>query len=381
MKIGCITSFRIPSKAANSIQVMKVGQALSQLGHEVVLFTPGNVHTPWKELAALYGLSLPFEVIWLPDYPALKRYDFAVNAVQQAGRRKADLIYTWLPQAGLLGSMLGFPVVLEIHDRPTGRLGGWLLRRIIQSGGQKRFAVITRALERALRQEFRLPLKEGEVIIAPNGVDLQRFEQLPPPPEARRQLNLPQELTAVYSGHLYSGRGMDLLLGLAERFPNIHFLWVGGHPDAVESYREITRMKGLSNVTLTGFVENQRLPLYQAAGEILLMPYERQIAGSGGGNSADICSPMKMFEYLACGRAILTSDLPVLHEVLNDTNAVFCPPQDLEGWSDALSALINDPDRMEMLAKNARQTAREYSWLARQEKILAGFPSGGKERR
>ncbi len=381
MKIGCITSFRIPSKAANSIQVMKVGQALSQLGHEVILFTPGNVHTPWKELAALYGLSLPFEVIWLPDYPALKRYDFAVNAVRQAGRRKADLIYTWLPQAGLLGSLLGFPVVLEIHDRPTGRLGVWLLRRIIQSGGEKRFAVITRALERALRQEFRLALKGEEVIIAPNGVDLQRFEQLPPPSEARRQLNLPQELTAVYSGHLYSGRGMDLLFGLAERFPNIHFLWVGGQPDAVESYREITRMKGLRNVTLTGFVENQRLPLYQAAGEILLMPYERQIAGSGGGNSADICSPMKMFEYLACGRAILTSDLAVLHEVLNETNAVFCPPQDLEGWSAALSVLINDPPRMEMLGKNARQTAREYSWLARQEKILAGFPSGGKERR
>ncbi len=374
MKICCITSFRIPSKAANSIQVMKVSQALSQLGHEVVLFAPGHVHTPWKELAVLYGLNLPFEVIWLPAYARLKRYDFAVNAVRRAALRKADLIYTWLPQAGLLGNLLGFPVVLEIHDRPTGRFGGWLLRRMAESRGEKRFAVITRALEAALRREFRIPFKADEVVIAPNGVDLQRFEQLPAPSAARRQLNLPERMTAVYSGHLYAGRGMDLLLGLAQRFPDIHFLWVGGQPEAVESYREIIRVKGLSNVTLTGFVENQRLPLYQAAGEILLMPYERQIAGSGGGNSADICSPMKMFEYLACGRAILVSDLPVLHEVLNQSNAVFCPPQDLEGWSAALSTLASEPNRIENLGKRARETARRFTWVVRQEKILAGFP-------
>ncbi|MEW6503607.1 MAG: glycosyltransferase family 4 protein [Chloroflexota bacterium] len=353
---------------------MKVGQALSQLGHEVVLLAPGQVHAPWRELAALYGLTLPFEVIWLPAYARLKRYDFAVNAVRQALLRKADVIYTWLPQAGLLGNMLGFPVVLEIHDRPTGRLGGWLLRRLAESRGEKRFAIITRALERALRHEFRIPLKPEEVVIAPNGVDLQRFEQLPEPSESRRQLNLPDQLTAVYSGHFYAGRGMDLLLGLAHRFPGIHFLWVGGQPDAVESYREIIRMKGLTNVTLTGFVENQRLPLFQAAGDILLMPYERQIAGSGGGNSADICSPMKMFEYLACGRAIMTSDLPVLHEVLDEHNAVFCPPQDLEGWSMALATLVSDPARIAILGKNARETARRFTWLVRQEKILAGFP-------
>lgn len=377
MKIVCITSFRVPSRAANSIQVMKVGQALAQLGHEVVLYAPGNTHTPWKELAGFYGLSQPFEVAWLPAYARFKRYDFALKAVQQAVQKKAELVYTWLPQAGLAAMLRGFPVVLEIHDRPTGRLGPWLLRRMAAGRGKKRFAIITRALEQALSQEFHIPLKAEEAVISPNGVDLERFEHMPSAAEARQQLNLPQTITAVYTGHLYSGRGMDLLLGLAQRFPHVHFLWVGGLPDAVESYREIVRMKGLSNVTLTGFVENQRLPLYQAAGEILLMPYEWQITGSGGGNSADICSPMKMFEYLACGRAILSSDLPVLHEVLNESNAVFCPPQDLEGWSAALSALVAEPARMERLSRNAKETARQFTWLARQQKILAGFLSKG----
>jgi hypothetical protein len=85
VKICCITSFRIPSRAANSIQVMKVGQALSQLGHEVLMYAPGNVHTPWKELAALYGLRLPFEVNWLPDYPQLKPECRSTGCAQKSG--------------------------------------------------------------------------------------------------------------------------------------------------------------------------------------------------------------------------------------------------------------------------------------------------------
>ena len=83
---------------------------------------------------------------------------------------------------------------------------------------------------------------------------------------------------------------------------------------------------------MTGFIENSKLPLYQAACDILLMPYENAIAGSSGGNSVDICSPMKMFEYMAVGRAIISSDLPVIHEVLDNETAFFCPPEDSSAW-------------------------------------------------
>jgi glycosyltransferase involved in cell wall biosynthesis len=378
VKIGCITSYRIPSRAANSIQVMKVCQALAQLGHDVRLWSPGKVHTPSHELAAWYGLNTSFVIEWLPDLPRLKRYDFAVKAVQRAIQAKVDLVYTWLPQAGFLSLLRGLPLLLELHDRPTGRIGPWLLRRIDAMHGRKRFAVITRALESALRREFMLKLDQNNTVIAPNGVDLDRFSDLPSPSEARAQLNLPERLTAVYSGHFYAGRGMDILLGLARSFPQVQFLWVGGQPEAVEHHRKIIAGQGVVNVVMTGFIENQRLPVYQAAGEILLMPYERVIAGSGGGNSADICSPMKMFEYLACGRAILTSDLLVLREVLNDSNAVFCPPEELSGWCAALQELVDNPSRVAVLSQQARHDAVGYTWLARMQKIMDNFPLAGK---
>jgi hypothetical protein len=66
------------------------------------------------------------------------------------------------------------------------------------------------------------------------------------------------------------------------------------------------------------------------------MPYERSVAVSGGGDTADVCSPMKMFDYMAAGRAIISSDLPVLQEVLNEQNAVFCSPDAPDQWEQAL---------------------------------------------
>jgi glycosyltransferase involved in cell wall biosynthesis len=106
---------------------------------------------------------------------------------------------------------------------------------------------------------------------------------------------------------------------------------------------------------------------------VLLMPYARTIAGSSGGNSAEICSPMKMFDYLAAGRAILSSDLPVIHEVLNEQNAAFAPPEDLDGWSVALKRLLEDAPLRLKLGAQARRDAQAYTWQARARRALEGF--------
>ncbi|MHB8192307.1 MAG: glycosyltransferase [Bellilinea sp.] len=371
MKIACIAPSRIPSNTANSIQVMKVCQSMVQIGHEVRLWVPGTAHLPWIELSQHYGLSSSFEISWLKSNPGLKRYDLAASAVSKAIKWNADIIYTWLPQASILGQMRGLPVVLEVHDRPTGNFGPWLLKRTVKMHGRKRLAVITRALVSVLEKEFKLSIPAEDLVIAPNGVDLDRYANLLEPAAARSQLGLPPEkLTAVYSGHLYAGRGIDLLFGLAQAFPDVNFLLVGGNAESVESCRKQAAEAGLLNITLTGFIDNHRLPLFQAAGEVLLMPYGRVIAGSGGGNSADICSPMKMFEYMACGRAILVSDLPVFHEVLHDQNAVFCEVENLESWKAGLKDLLENPDRMQNLGWQAKVDALDYTWNSRARAIL-----------
>ncbi|MCL4559645.1 MAG: glycosyltransferase [Chloroflexi bacterium] len=376
MKIACIAAARLPATTANSIQVMKVAHALAQLGHEVRLFVPaGEVGeiAAWEDLARIYGLITRFEIQWIPTRPAWKRYDLAWKALQQAGRWHADLVYTWTAQAGLPALARRMPVILEVHDRPSGKIGPLLFGWFLRWPGRKRLLVITRALQRILEQRFHHSFLPGQVVIAPNGVDLERYVDLPDPPAARQKLGLREGTTAVYSGHFYSGRGVALLFALALNYPQVNFLWVGGRPEDVTRMRERVASARLQNVDLTGFIDQPDLPLYQAAGEILLMPYERAIAGSSGGNSADICSPMKMFDYLAAGRAILSSDLPVLHEVLNEANAVFCPPEDISAWQAALGRLLDNPDLRAQLGCQARRDASRFTWQSRAANSLEGF--------
>jgi glycosyltransferase involved in cell wall biosynthesis len=82
---------------------------------------------------------------------------------------------------------------------------------------------------------------------------------------------------------------------------------------------------------------------------------------------------MKMFDYLAAGRAIVTSDLPVFQEVLNGNNAVFCPPDDVPSWVAAVRTLLDDPARRERMGAQAKVDSLHYSWVERAKRALDGF--------
>ena len=263
-----------------------------------------------------------------------------------------------------------------MHDLPSGRVGPLWFRYFRDFKGKKRLALITSALREALKERYGNLNHSSDVLLAPNGVELERFEHLPTTADARCELNLPEAPTVVCTGHLYTGRGVELFTQLAEAFQNkgVRFLWAGGRPADVEMWQSRTR--NLHNLTFSGFIPNARLPMYQAAADILVMPYSREIGISSGiGHSAQVSSPMKMFEYLATGRAILASDLPVFQEVLNEQNAVFCPPENPTAWEAALQALLADPARRGKLSRQARDDAQKYSWTERARRILDGFPA------
>jgi glycosyltransferase involved in cell wall biosynthesis len=315
-------------------------------------------------------LTKSFPIIWLKENLAFRRYDFAIKGVNKARKVKAQIVYTWMLQAALLSLWQKKSVVLELHDRIKGSLAPTLFKLILNSKTSKLLLTNTHALRRVIEEDFRMTLPDDLTQVAPNGIEVERYMSLPEPEVSRKLLGLPQGLTVGYSGHFYAGRGMEILLHLAKHFPEINFLWVGGTPDAVQIWKNRLLGEEVNNVTLTGFIPNIQISLYQAACDVLLMPYELAIAGSGGGNSVDICSPMKMFEYMAAGRAIIASDLPVLHEVLNEENAIFCPAEDSKAWQSTLNSLINDPERMKDLGKQAHEDAQSYSWKTRAEKSM-----------
>ena len=376
MKVACISASRVPSMTANSIQVMKVCQAISQLGHDVHLFVPKYGHQDNKiELTAYYGLKTQFTIQWLPSNQRMHRYDFAFQAVRKARLLNADISYVWVLQAGIFSLLARLPVLIELHGPPEGRFGPSLFRLFQRLPGKKRLLPITHALARDIQLRYDTETNHPLLTrISPNGVDLERYSNLPDPPAARNILGLPPMLTAGYTGHLYPGRGMNLLMELARCYPRLNFLWVGGQPPDVSSWRERLGAEKIGNITLTGFVQNSQLPLYQAAADFLLMPYEKVITGSSGGDSTTYASPMKMFEYMASKRAIISSDLPVIREVLNPSNSILCPPEDIDAWSQAIGCLLTDEEKRLSLAEQAWHDIQGYTWLERARNALAGFP-------
>jgi glycosyltransferase involved in cell wall biosynthesis len=403
MKIAIIAPTEIPARRANTLQVMKMAQALVVLGHTVRLAAPSSIAIrsaeglpntteragskggcSWEQLAHHYGLKHEFAVEWLASNPGLRRYDYSWRALHWANSWQADLVYTRLPQAAALASQCGLATILEAHDLPQGNLGPWLFQLFLSGKGARKLVIITQALAADLARRFGRPLAASFTVIAPDGVDLERYEGMPQPVEARqlllervqstassplRQLTA-ERFTVGYTGHLYPGRGRELLLELAKRMPQVAFLVVGGESRDISSFQVEIQAQQAQNLILTGFVPNAELPLFQAACDVLLMPYQQKVAASSGGDIARYLSPMKLFEYLACQRPIVSSNLPVLQEVLNPQNAILVPADDPSAWEQAIQSLRNDPELRNRLASQARRDAQRYTWETRARRIL-----------
>ena len=399
MNITIAAPSSIPARRANTIQTMKMAQAFAALGHKIFLAVPQfpdayrsnpnhsidpSRHNDdgWQQLAKHYGIRHPFPIRYFSTHPSLRHYDFSLKVLYWARQNSSHLIYSRLPQTAALASTLNFKTVFEIHDMPQGRMGAPLLRRYLKGRGAVRLVAITASLAHELSQKFKSPVLDQRTTIAPDGVDLERYRDIPDPPTARKRLkdsnivdnSFPREnFTAGYTGHLYRGRCIELILETAARLPSINFLVAGGENGQIIDLKDAAVNAGLSNLFTAGFVPNADLPLVQAACDALMMPYQGRVAASSGGDISRYLSPMKLFEYMACGRAILASDLPVLKEILNPGNAVLLAPDDLNAWVNGLKSLESDPTLRESLAAQARTDAAKYSWDKRASRILEGL--------
>ncbi|WP_197085034.1 glycosyltransferase family 4 protein [Saccharothrix sp. ST-888] len=178
-------------------------------------------------------------------------------------------------------------------------------------------------------------------------------------------------------GHLCPGRGTDVILELAARLPGLDFPLVGG---TAEDRAHWEGRSHRSNVYFHGHEPPARLHPYYRAFDLVLAPYQRRVACAGGiGDISRWVSPMKLFEYMSHGKAIIASDLPVLREVLADgVNSLLCPPDDVSAWAGAVARLAADaPRRAALGAAARRQLDLQHTWLSRVDQVLPDLAPGG----
>jgi glycosyltransferase involved in cell wall biosynthesis len=374
MKIVYLSSAAVPSTSAHSLQVMKMCQAMQQEGHAVTLVLPAADDPSDADLDRLYGVKIRFPILRVDLPRLLGRRGLARALSERAAGLLPELVYTRGVDIARAAAGRGLRTALEIHALPAGWFGPWYLRMLARNPNV-RMITISLPLENLLRKAYPA-LSHRRILIAPDAVDWERYADLHSPQQARAKLGFPAKgFSAGYFGSLVAGRGVELIIALANRLPEVRFFVFGGDAPAVAGWKR--RAADRKNIRWMGHAPNAELPVCQATCDALLMPYQKSVTIQGKGNTAEIMSPMKLYEYMAAGRLILASDLPALRVILNETNSVLLPVETIEPWAAALEKAMRAKAWAGKLAAQARKDVRPHTWRNRVRTILEFAQGGG----
>ncbi|MXN51930.1 glycosyltransferase [Shinella sp. AETb1-6] len=377
MKIAYVCSGPVPSLAANSVHVMKMCAAMAENEHQVTLLSPtyqaDRAKVRVRDVFRHYGVKRSFRHVTIPSIRlprvAVRSHRFFLRSILRLMR--PDLVYTRVPEAALLAADLGLRVILERHDTfsEESKRYATIFEAVARHRNCVAIVVISHALKTELSKQFSLP--GSCFIVAADAAD--RVDDVKP---LLFESNRPR---AGYAGHLYSGKGIEVIDKLARSMPDVDFHILGGTADDIAA--QSARMSGLSNVVFHGHLPPVMVPEYIKAFDVLLAPYQEKVSVSGGrGDVSRWMSPLKIFEYMASRRPMVASDLPVLREVLNhEVNCLLVPPADYDAWEAQVRRVLDDAVLAEGIAEQAYcEFLERYTWKARAENILRAVTQAEK---
>ena len=391
MRITYFADVRFPLERANGIQTMETCYALVKRGHSVDLIVRPDTHTPARDPFTYYGLAadsgLTVERAPVGGPATAKRLGYIAFALGRSiGKTRADVLVT--RDLGVASAILRVPrssrppLVYESHGyapdvaaalpalvatatAPSPRKLQRLARREARVWQEADgYVTITAALKEELEGKF--GTRSRTVAVIPDGVRIVRSED-----HALRHVVQDAPRVVAYAGHLYRWKGVDVLLESLARLPDARGLIIGGHPaepDLARTQSVAQRLGIEDRVTFTGLVEPARVPELLARADILVLP------NPASAISTRYTSPLKLFEYMAAGRPIVSSDLPSIREILRDNvNALLVAPGDPIALASAIDRLLRDPALAARLARTALDEVPSYSWQRRAERLETLF--------
>ena len=362
MRLVYLYDVELPSPMASAVNVTKSCATLAAEGHDVTL-----VHFRGRgDIASYYGLTHGFDRLALP-YP--KKFHgshrLLVWTGALLGRLKRAIVYARKAPLLVPAVRLGCPVALELHAPmgPDGHNWDRAFAELLKSGRLRAIICISQALADKIATDW--PEAKPLIAVAHDAAE-------PGPLPARRVPHKRERPLLAYAGHLYPGKGMDLIAELARRRPDWDILVVGGRDEDVERWRQAT--KGSSNLDFAGMVPHAKVSERLADADVLLAPYGSSVIVSDGRiEVAKWMSPLKLFEYMALAKPIVASDLPVLREVLEDgRNARLARRDDAADWERVIESILAEPAEAAAMGRRARQELEKtYSWRGRAQAIAA----------
>ena len=373
MKIIYIANVRIPTEKAYGYQICKMCEEFSSQGVEVQLWVPARDTGQIKDDAFFfYGLKNNFIIkkidssdfykylespgkflFWLQSFWFLSYLIFIKID-------KSAIIYTRDAEINWIFRLRGYQTVFEAHNWPNKN---WLYKFLI--GRDTKVVAIARGLRDLFLKNNWL---DGKILVAPDGVDLAKFDIDLSREQARNKLNLPLDKKIIlYIGHLYEWKGaQDLVEAAALLDGNYLTVFVGGVDSDVTIFKE--KNKALienGKIVVYRHQPREAMPRWLKAADILVLPNK-----SREKISSHFTSPLKLFEYMASQRPIVASDLPSIREILNEKNCLFFKSDNAKDLAAKIIFLSEHQEIMDQIAKQAYLDVQNYDWGKRAEKII-----------
>ena len=400
-KIYYIINGRIPTEKANGYQVSQMCQAFVQNGYDVELLRPKrqllHIHAEFKNnLKEFYNLKDNFWVqdIFSIDFlhyfnkvPGLRNLQTAANLLHSFSfvfnlaiylfrkTSSGDLLYlrdvnilAWLHP--FLRKKIKNTIILELHSFPEKAERRKRYIRILNNA--RAVICVTNKMKEDL---LSLGFPSQKALVQHDGVDLEGFEVKLSQEECRKELKYPENRFIIgYVGNFQTNgkeKGIDDLIRcsgeIIKSFPDTLFYFVGGPLVAVPYYESIIKEYNLpwDNYKFFDRLPVKYVPMVMKACDILTIPFP------WNPHFAFYASPMKLFEYMTSGRAIVATDIESIREVLTDgENALLAKHSNLSDLSQTILRAMVDKALREKVAWKAMEEVKNYTWKSRAKRIL-----------
>lgn len=368
---------RIASRDGQAVHIEELIAALRRQGHEPILVGPPSLTSIGfggsNPLVDRIKRSIPGAVYELLEVAYNLNAFLRLRAAVRAHR--PDVIYERFSLflfAGIwVRRLYGLPMLLEVNsplyeERRENdglrlhRLGRWAQRMLWNQVDH--VLPVSQVLAQTVAKYGVSP---SRITVIPNGVNLERFSVIPDTEVAKAGLRLPHRIVIGFTGFIRNWNAVDRLIDFValHQEHDLHVLVVGDGP-ARNSLEEYARARGVADrLTISGVVERDEVARYIAAFDIAVVPAVNPYA-----------SPLKLFEYLQLGRAIVAPDTENIREVLtHGLDALLFDPASDGALEAALLCLCLDGRLRGSLADAAGQTITKKSltWEHNAERVLA----------
>src|SRR3989344_5073824 len=349
-----VANARFPTQKAHGVQIAQNICEFVRQNVQVTLVVPDRKNDlPIETPFAYYGLSECSQVVrvWVLDWidffkPVgffVEQITFAFSTFFYLLKESQETIIYGRDEFVFALVKLFVPnrkVFYELHDYPENSciFWHWLFKKldgVISTNNWKREQLIKI-----------LGVKSEKIIVARNGFMQKDYNISDDKSLHRRELNLhPDKIIVGYVGKLKTK----------------------GAVKGVEEIKETVKLLDKNENVALEIVTNAPhalVPKYLKAFDILLMPFPDTL------HYAHYMSPIKMFEYMAAGRAIIATNLPSIREVLNDSNSVLIESSEPRAIALAIEKLVRDTNLRERLGQNAKRDSHEFTLDKRVDSII-----------